>query len=271
MAGKEKRGPAAAEAGLFRGRTWALTPDGGPEELETPAARDFRGWLDRIGARVLVLDSDEHDRIAALTSHLPQLASTALAAAIGARLRAPREISLAGPGLAGMTRLALSGYPLWRDILATNASQIDRALAAYIQELEHVRENLRSRELEREFEMAAALATRARGEMRRAARAGFATNSARPARTPPPALQGRAACGDVPPHHRRKKAWLPPASRLGYTTHEDCGRSLRPADCFVRLGTAALGARRTARSTSRSIKETRNGTKTENRRVHRFR
>jgi prephenate dehydrogenase len=163
MAGKEKRGPAAAEAGLFRGRTWALTPDGGPEELETPAARDFRGWLERIGARVLVLDSDEHDRIAALTSHLPQLASTALAAAIGARVRAPREISLAGPGLAGMTRLALSGYPLWRDILATNAGHIDRALAAYIQELEHIRENLRSRELEREFEMAAALATRARG------------------------------------------------------------------------------------------------------------
>ena len=39
MAGKEKRGAAAAEAGLFRGRTWVLTPDD-PAELETPAARD---------------------------------------------------------------------------------------------------------------------------------------------------------------------------------------------------------------------------------------
>ncbi len=72
MAGKETRGAASADAGLFQGRTWVLTPDE-PAELETPAARDFRGWLERIGARVVVLDSDEHDRVVSLTSHLPQL------------------------------------------------------------------------------------------------------------------------------------------------------------------------------------------------------
>ena len=44
MAGREKRGAVAADAGLFRNRTWALTPDE-PAELETPCARDFRGWL----------------------------------------------------------------------------------------------------------------------------------------------------------------------------------------------------------------------------------
>jgi prephenate dehydrogenase len=50
-----------------------------------------------------------------------------------------------------MTRLALSSYDLWRDIVATNADRIDRALAAYIQKLEHIRENLRTRELQDEF------------------------------------------------------------------------------------------------------------------------
>ena len=61
-----------------------------------------------------------------------------------------------------MTRLALSSYDLWRDILATNAEHIERALAAYIQKLEHLRENLRTRELQQEFERAARLAAKLR-------------------------------------------------------------------------------------------------------------
>src|SRR4051812_19744182 len=81
MAGKETRGAAAADGELFRGRTWVLTPDD-RAELETDAAREFRGWLERIGARTVVLDADEHDRVVARTSHLPQLASTALAAVL---------------------------------------------------------------------------------------------------------------------------------------------------------------------------------------------
>ena len=85
MAGKETRGAAAADGNLFRGRTWALTPDE-PAELETDAARNFRMWLGRIGARVVTMDADEHDRVVALTSHLPQLASTALGATVADRL-----------------------------------------------------------------------------------------------------------------------------------------------------------------------------------------
>ena len=157
MAGKEKRGAAAADADLFQGRAWALTPDE-PAELETSAARDFRSWLDHIGARATVLDADEHDRVVALTSHLPQLASTALAATIEDSGR----LEVSGPGLFDMTRLALSSYELWRDILATNSEHIERGLAVYIQKLEHMRENLRTRQLQEEFERGAALARRLR-------------------------------------------------------------------------------------------------------------
>ncbi len=156
MAGKEKRGPAAADADLFRGRTWALTPDD-PAELSTPTTTDFRGWLDRIGARTLVLDADEHDRAVSWTSHLPQLASTALAATVP-----ERWLALAGPGLEDMTRLALGSYDLWRDIVATNTEYIERALAAYIQKLEHLRENLRTRQLQEEFDRATRLSARLR-------------------------------------------------------------------------------------------------------------
>jgi prephenate dehydrogenase len=158
MAGKECRGAAQAAADLFEGRTWALTPDAAAE-LETPAARDFRAWLGRIGARVTVLDADEHDRIAAVTSHLPQLASTALASAIAEKLN---RFEMAGPGLSDMTRLALGSFDVWRDILATNSEHIDRALGLYIQKLEHIRENLRTRQAQEEFERAAKFARRLR-------------------------------------------------------------------------------------------------------------
>jgi prephenate dehydrogenase len=161
MAGKEKRGAVEADGGLFRGRTWALTPNS-LSELATPAARDFRSWLERIGARIMVLDAEEHDRVVALTSHLPQLASTALAATVADRMGASPRWRMAGPGLEDMTRLALGSYELWRDILATNTEHIDRALAVYIQKLEHMRENLRTRQLQEEFERGAGMAGRLR-------------------------------------------------------------------------------------------------------------
>lgn len=161
MAGKEKRGAAAGDENLFHGRTWVLTPDE-PAELETPAVQEFRGWLERIGARIVVIDSDEHDRAVAFTSHLAQIASTALASAVSDGVTDRRVLQVAGPGLSDMTRLALSSYDLWRDILATNHEHIDRALSRYIQKLEHMRENLRSRQLEEEFRQGADLAAHLR-------------------------------------------------------------------------------------------------------------
>src|SRR5579862_7381754 len=58
MAGKELRGAAAADADLFRGRTWVLT-----EDLDHPVARVFRRWLVLFGARELMLDAATHDRL----------------------------------------------------------------------------------------------------------------------------------------------------------------------------------------------------------------
>ena len=161
LAGKEIRGAAAADGDLFRNRAWALTPDA-PEELNTSAARCLRGWLERIGTRLVILDADEHDRVVALTSHLAQLASTGLAATVADHLGAPVHLGVAGPGLEDMTRLALGSYDLWRDILATNTGHIERALSVYIQKLEHMRENLRTRQLQDEFERGAGLAGRLR-------------------------------------------------------------------------------------------------------------
>ena len=161
MAGKEKRGAAAADADLFRGATWVLTPED-PADLDSAQAHEFVHWLHKLGAKPVRMDPEEHDKVVSLTSHLAQLASTALAAAVAENLQPAERLAVAGPGLVDMTRLALSSYDLWRDILATNSEPIDRALGAYIQKLEHVRENLRTRQLQLEFERGAELAGRLR-------------------------------------------------------------------------------------------------------------
>jgi len=161
MAGKEQRGASAADGKLFYGRTWVLTPDE-PSELDSAAACEFCSWLDKLGARLVVLDSDRHDALVAMTSHLPQLASTSLASTVLDALPDDDDLRVAGPGLADMTRLALSSYELWRDILATNTEHIDRALSLFIQKMEHIRENLRTRQLQEEFTRAGILALRLR-------------------------------------------------------------------------------------------------------------
>src|SRR5450432_2944248 len=84
MAGREQRGVEAADPGLFRGRPYVLTPRS-EAELHTPQARDFVDWIERIGAFTVILSPAEHDRIVAYTSHLPQLASTGLAALLEGR------------------------------------------------------------------------------------------------------------------------------------------------------------------------------------------
>ncbi|MDQ6678405.1 MAG: prephenate dehydrogenase/arogenate dehydrogenase family protein, partial [Acidobacteriota bacterium] len=125
-------------------------------DLETPIASEFLQYLRRMGARIVVLGAAEHDRLVAASSHVPQLASTALAATLAGLY--PEAARVAGPGLRDSTRLALSSYELWRDIVSTNTVAIEEVLSAYIQKLEFLRENLRTRQLQDEFAQAARFA-----------------------------------------------------------------------------------------------------------------
>jgi prephenate dehydrogenase len=145
MAGKESRGVEKADAELFRGRPYVLTA----------RDADLEKWIAAMGARLVLLSAEEHDRLVAVTSHLPQLISTALASTIGAEEGAAR---VSGPAAIDLTRLALSPYDIWRDIFATNSASIDAALEAFIAKVEDLRAKLRSPEMQAEFETASAAA-----------------------------------------------------------------------------------------------------------------
>jgi len=147
MAGKETRGAGEADADLFRGRPYVLTS----------RSAELEPWLEKMGARVVILDAAEHDRLVAMVSHLPQLISTALASVLGDE---SKSASVAGPAAMDLTRLALSPYDIWGDIFATNAGPIDVALSSFIEKLERIRAELRGAGLEGEFERAAAVRTK---------------------------------------------------------------------------------------------------------------
>jgi prephenate dehydrogenase len=151
MAGKETTGVDSADPDLFQGARYALTPYS-RHHLDPPVVREFVSWLDRIGARVMILDADVHDEIVTWTSHLPQMVSTALAVAVRENVKYPEDLELSGGGLRDASRLADSSYRVWRDICLTNAENLERALTTFAQLLEHMRDNLRSRELEHLFD-----------------------------------------------------------------------------------------------------------------------
>ncbi len=159
MAGRERRGVEAAEPGLFRGRPYVLTPRS-HAELETPQALELQAWIKKIGAVPIVLSPHEHDRIVAYTSHLPQLASTALAALLEGRTEPGSGVF--GPALVDSTRLALSSFDIWGDILATNRGPILEALQSYIARLEQFKRDFDPAPMRAQFERAARFAERLR-------------------------------------------------------------------------------------------------------------
>jgi prephenate dehydrogenase len=81
MAGKEMSGVDYADADLFQNAVWFLTPLPG-QNLNEGLVAEFAGWIDQIGARIAMLPAEEHDRLCAWISHVPQMISTALAAAL---------------------------------------------------------------------------------------------------------------------------------------------------------------------------------------------
>ena len=120
LAGREVGGFGAADAGLFDGRAWVVDPAAHDGARCTLAA-----LIETLGARVVELAPADHDRLVALTSHLPQ----ALAVALGARLAAvaagdPRAYDVCGPGIASMLRLAHSPVDLWSTIFAANGGAL---------------------------------------------------------------------------------------------------------------------------------------------------
>jgi len=154
MAGKEYAGVENADADLFEGSAWLFTP----LPRQNPHAGlcgEFVYCAEKMGARAAMLNPADHDRFCAWISHVPQMISTALAAALVDEFGPDAPLlDIGGRALRELTRISGSPYSMWRDIAITNRKNLGEAMHKIEQRLAHIRENLDTRELAAEFERA---------------------------------------------------------------------------------------------------------------------
>ncbi len=132
MAGSEQEGVDGADADLFEGATWVLTPT---VDTDPQAFARIRTLVTSLGADVVALPPERHDELVAMVSHVPHLAAATLMtlAADGAEEHAAL-LRLAAGGFRDMTRVAAGSPAIWPDICAENRAAIvgslDRLLTA---------------------------------------------------------------------------------------------------------------------------------------------
>jgi len=154
MAGKEFSGVAHADANLFQGAVWLITPINADQPY-TPLQEEFTALLAAIGARVITLDPERHDLLCAWISHLPQMISTALTSVLHEELGDDEVVmQIGGRALREMTRIGHSPYSMWRDIALTNSDNLEEVILRFEQQMTHLRDNLREPGLRELFESA---------------------------------------------------------------------------------------------------------------------
>lgn len=134
LAGSEKTGLEAAPSVHLEGATCILTPTPATDNEAYHRVDDF--WKS-LGMKTVRLPPEEHDAVLARSSHLPHLLASALVNA-----QSDRSLSLSGPGLRDMTRLAGSDIALWTDIFAQNAAEVGRVAKKLGEEVLRLAEEL---------------------------------------------------------------------------------------------------------------------------------
>ncbi len=129
IAGSEARGPEHASAGLFEGATWFLTPTA---DTDPERHRLVHGLVADLGAFPVAIDPVAHDRLVALTSHVPHVLANVIVNQAGAsRVEGHEPLANAGGSLRDMTRIAGANPRMWRDIFLDNADAVRVELAEH--------------------------------------------------------------------------------------------------------------------------------------------
>jgi prephenate dehydrogenase len=157
MGGSVRSGPDHASPSVVDGIVWVIDDD---TRADRGSIERLEGWIRSIGAEPVRMDAGRHDRLVAVVSHLPQVASTALMAlAATEEADEPEILLLAAGGFRDLTRLAASDPRLWSSILLANREQILSAIDLYVERLQRLRGDVageRASEVEATFSHAKA-------------------------------------------------------------------------------------------------------------------
>jgi len=140
MAGSELDGLDGADATLFDGATWILTPTAAtPDHVFALTA----GVANLLGANVLALSADDHDRLIAVVSHIPHLTAATLMTLADQRSEEHASLlRMAAGGFRDMTRIASSKPGIWLDICRANRNAIVATLDEFIGGLSQLRDTV---------------------------------------------------------------------------------------------------------------------------------
>ncbi len=144
LAGTEFSGPAAGFASLFETRYWLILPNGSPEDK----VAGLTTFLSDLGAMVETMDADYHDRVLAITSHLPHLiAYTIVGTAVDLEQDLKNDvIRFSASGFRDFTRIASSDPVMWRDVFLNNNEAVLEMLQRFSEDLSYLQRAIRWKE-----------------------------------------------------------------------------------------------------------------------------
>ena len=142
-AAPRRAAPSTRRPGSSTGATWFLTPT---TQTDPERHRLVHGFVAELGAVPVAIDPAAHDRLVAMTSHVPHvLANVVVNQAGAARIEGHEPLANAGGSLRDMTRIAGANPRIWVDILLDNAAAVREALAEHRRRIEQVEAALAQR------------------------------------------------------------------------------------------------------------------------------
>jgi cyclohexadieny/prephenate dehydrogenase len=132
VAGTEKSGPDAGFASLFKDRWCILTP-----AVENADSDKVAAFWTRLGAKVELMDAQHHDRVLAVTSHLPHLIAYSIVGTASDLESVTRSevIKYSAGGFRDFTRIAASDPVMWRDVFLNNREAVLETLGRFTEDL----------------------------------------------------------------------------------------------------------------------------------------
>ncbi len=147
IAGTEYSGPESGFATLFKDRYWIVIPNG----ADDTTTKTLMAFLSATGAIVETMDCDYHDKVLAITSHLPHLiAYTIVGTAFDLENDLQNDvIRFSASGFRDFTRIASSDPVMWRDVFINNSDAVLEMLQRFNEDLSYLQRAIRWQESEK--------------------------------------------------------------------------------------------------------------------------
>jgi len=144
IAGSEVSGPEHGRQDLFKNKWCVLIKD---KQTNLKHLKYLSSFWKKIGSKIVIMDSQKHDKIFSITSHLPHLIAYNLvkSAQDFEKKQSYDLIKYSAGGLRDFSRIAASNEIMWRDIFFNNKDNISKAIDLFIKNLNEFKKDINSK------------------------------------------------------------------------------------------------------------------------------